>query len=64
MRHPSLQVSGLIFLSLLGTWIGTDQKRRFVMDGDRLTISESYELDGREVKGERILLRDNADPVE
>lgn len=39
-------------------YLGTDQKRRFSIHGDRLVISESYQVAGKTVRAERVLLRD------
>ena len=38
-------------------YIGTDQRRRFRIENDRLIISETISLDGRTVQAERILRR-------
>ena len=40
------------------SYLGTDQPRHFSIDGDRLTISETYTEAGREVRGTRVLVRD------
>jgi len=39
-------------------YFGTDQKRSFMIHGDRLVISETYLQDGKPVHGERELVRD------
>jgi len=41
-------------------YLGTDQKRHFSIQGDRLTIAGSYERDGKTVQFERILVRESA----
>ena len=41
-------------------WLGTDQKRHFSIQGDRLTIAGSYDRDGKSVQFERILVRGSA----
>lgn len=38
-------------------YLGTDQRRFFVIRGDTLIISETYAADGRTVHGERVLVR-------
>jgi hypothetical protein len=38
-------------------YIGTDQRRRFRIEGDRLIISETFQLQGRTVQAERVLRR-------
>ena len=39
-------------------YLGTDQRRHFSIQGDRLVISESYEANGKTVHAERILVRE------
>ena len=39
------------------TYIGTDQKRIFTIDSDRLVISEKYISEGVPVSAERVLIR-------
>ncbi len=38
-------------------YLGTDQRRSFVIKGDTLVISESYTSAGRTVRAERVLIR-------
>jgi len=39
------------------SYIGRDQLRSFALDGDTMTISSSYEVDGVKFSGKRILKR-------
>ena len=40
------------------SYIGTEQKRAFTLEGDRLVISATYLADGVEVQAERVLVRE------
>ena len=40
------------------TVIGTDQKRNFILRGDTLTISETYQVNNQPVRAERVLVRE------
>ena len=40
-------------------YLGTDQMRHFSIRGDRLIISESYEVGGKTMHGERVLVRES-----
>jgi hypothetical protein len=40
------------------SFIGTDQTRTFMLDGDRLVLSGAYEEGGRTVRYERVLMRE------
>lgn len=37
--------------------IGTEQKREFVIEGDTMTIAETYEADGVRYEAKRVLQR-------
>lgn len=41
----------------ISNYLGTDQRRRFRIEGDRMIISETYQLQGRAVQAERVLRR-------
>ncbi len=38
-------------------YVGTDQRRAFRIDGDRLIVSETYQAEGKTVRAERVLER-------
>lgn len=38
-------------------YLGTEQRRRFRIEGDRMIISETYQVEGRTVQAERVLRR-------
>lgn len=41
------------------TYLGTDQRRHFAIHGDRLTIYESFDYNGKTVHAERVLVRES-----
>lgn len=43
-------------------YLGTEQRRSFTIQGDRLVIGESYVAEGKKVRAERVLIREPALP--